>query len=253
MHQQYGDPRQDDHALSEDGRYLVLAVADGVSSGPWSHHAAQIVTQAGSAHVAELRAVTEPSSIVWGDVLAELADQIHRRCAELRGEVDQGLDLHAAVPPEAVLDVHEVAKQMATTIVYAVVSTTPGEDGTHAATVVRHGDAAAWLLDGESGWQALGDVKNAGNVIAESATACLPFLPQQEPVPTETTVGPGQALLLLTDGVGDPLGSGQGEVGAQLARLWANPPQVFDFTAQISFGRKTFDDDRGAIGVWPIG
>jgi hypothetical protein len=39
-------------------------------------------------------------------------------------------------------------------------------------------------------------------------------------------------------------------VGRELARLWARPPHPVDFAGQVAFGRKTYDDDRGAVVVW---
>lgn len=243
-HQQYGDPRQDDiaYTISPDGAHLVCVVADGVSSGAWSHLAARIAVEEGSAHVAKLIATADPAELDWHEVLAHLTERI--------------TDAAATLPHAAALPVDspasEVAALMATTIIVGVVAIAPGEDGTHRVTVVRLGDTSGWLLDDEDGWVALGDVKNEGNVIAESATACLPLVPKEPPAVVETALGAGSALLLLTDGVGDPLGSGHGEVGAVLAQQWARPPHPIEFAAQVCFGRKTYDDDRGAIGIWPV-
>jgi len=242
-HQQYGDPRQDDlaYTISPDGAHLVCVVADGVSSGAWSHVAARIATEEGAAHVARLAATTDPAQIDWHGVLTHLADRIVDAATTLPGD--------AALPVDATAS--QVAAVMATTVVIGVVGIVPGPEGTHRLTVVRHGDTSAWLLDDVDGWVALGDVKNAGAVIAESATACLPLVPADGPVVVESSLGAASAFLLLTDGVGDPLGSGRGEVGAVLARQWARPPHPIEFAAQVCFGRKTYDDDRGAIGVWP--
>jgi serine/threonine protein phosphatase PrpC len=241
-HQQYGDPRQDDHCilLSADGEWLVALVADGVSAGEWSHLAAKVVTEEGAAEVAKLLATTDPGEIGWRSVFERLADLMHALCATLPSDQPADVDLTA----------RQVAEKMATTLVVAVVATRPAEDGTHDVTVVRIGDSSAWIVDSEEGWISLGDVKNAGNVIAESATACLPLVPDTDPVVVETTLGDGAALALITDGIGDPLGSGQGEVGRELARLWARPPHPVDFAGQVAFGRKTYDDDRGAVVVW---
>jgi hypothetical protein len=50
--------------------------------------------------------------------------------------------------------------------------------------------------------------------------------------------------------VDTPLGAGTGEVGRVLADLWAAPPEMLDFAAQVGFARRTFDDDRTVVGVW---
>ena len=53
------------------------------------------------------------------------------------------------------------------------------------------------LLDDEDGWVALGDVKNAGAVIAESATACLPLVPADWMVPLNAFLFAFGSVLLL--------------------------------------------------------
>ncbi len=243
-HQQYGDPRQDDYgfALSADGNFLVGVVADGVSAGKWSHLAARLAAEEGSAHVANLLATTDAVDIDWRGVLVMLSERMQDLCATLPSRD----------PRDVELTPREIAEKMATTIIFGVVGVRPEEDGTHPVTVVRLGDTSGWILDAEDGWVALGDVKNEGNLIAESATACLPLVPEGDPLVVQTTLGAGAALLLLTDGIGDPLGSGKGEVGAVLAKQWASPPHPIEFAGQVCFGRKTFDDDRGAIGIWPV-
>lgn len=117
---------------------------------------------------------------------------------------------------------------------------------------MRLGDSSGWLLADGVRWVPLGDVKNAGNVIAESATACLPLLPEGDPEVVRAELAAGSALVLMSDGVGDPLGGGTGDVGRALAASWATPPHPIEFLAQVAFGRKTFDDDRAAVAVWPV-
>lgn len=243
-HQQYGDPRQDAYAfdLSEDGRHLVALVADGVSAAPWSHVGARIATEEGCAHVAKLLVGMAAVDIPWREVFVMLSERMQDACATLPSS--EACDVE--------LDAHQVAQKMAATIIAGVVGLTPDEEGSFPVTVVRLGDTSAWLLDQTDGWVPLGDVKNAGNVIAESATACLPLVPEEEPVVVATSLDPGAAFFLLSDGVGDPLGAGKGEVGAALQQLWTTPPHPLDFAAQVCFGRKTFDDDRAAVGVWPV-
>ncbi|MBK7722022.1 MAG: protein phosphatase 2C domain-containing protein [Austwickia sp.] len=243
-HQQYGDPRQDDfgYALSADGEHVVGVVADGVSAGAWSHLAARLAAEEGSRAVANLLATTPAVDIDWHGLFVMLSERMHDLCATLpsRDSCDVGLTAR------------EVAEKMATTIIVGVVAVRPSPEGTHAVTVVRLGDTSGWIVDEVDGWVALGEVKNQGAVIAESSTACLPLVPDADPLIVETTLADGAALLLLTDGVGDPLGSGKGDVGKALAKQWAAPPHPIEFAGQICFGRKTFDDDRAALGIWPV-
>lgn len=242
-HQQYGDPRQDDHgmAFTTDGTQLVAVVCDGVSSGTWSHLAARIGAEDGSLLVARLLETTPAAEIDWLEVFGRLSRTMHDLCATLPSHDPQDVELTD----------RQVADKMATTIIIAVIGITT-DDGTHPVTVVRFGDTSGWILDEDEGWIALGDIKNEGATIAESGTPCLPFVPAEAPPVVETRLGPGGVLVLMTDGVGDPLGSGRGEVGTALGRLWAQPPHPLEFASQVCFGRKSYDDDRGVLAIWPV-
>jgi hypothetical protein len=59
-----------------------------------------------------------------------------------------------------------------------------------------------------------------------------------------------EALFVMTDGVGDPLGDAAGEVGQFLGEVWRAAPDVLTFAAQVGFARQTYDDDRTVVGVW---
>jgi hypothetical protein len=116
------------------------------------------------------------------------------------------------------------------------------------------GDTSAWQLrpDREMPWESLREVKNAGSTIASSATAAVPLIPRQLPPPVSARLCPGEALVLMSDGVGDPLGGGTGEVGASLASAWRLPPDPLNFAAQVGFARRTFDDDRTVVAIWAL-
>jgi hypothetical protein len=58
----------------------------------------------------------------------------------------------------------------------------------------------------------------------------------------------GQALALVTDGVGIPLTVP--EIGGYLAESWAQPPGPVEFLHTLQFRARSFDDDRSAVVVW---
>jgi hypothetical protein len=136
---------------------------------------------------------------------------------------------------------------------FAVIDLEPGENGEHTAHVVALGDTSAWLLaPGDPvPWTPLQHVKNSGSEVASSTTAAIPVVPAVAPEAVVVRFGPGTALVLMTDGVGDALGGGTGEVGAFLAQAWATPPTSLNFAAQVDFARRSYDDDRTALAVWP--
>jgi serine/threonine protein phosphatase PrpC len=240
-HRQEGLVRQDDYltALTPDRSHLVIAVADGLASGDHSHVAARVAVRQGADRLCELLATVPTSDVPWDDLLQQLSSLIIGVAATTQ-----------QVPLDA-MDAHAAAKLMATTLVLAVVSVAPDDDGTHDVRAIRVGDSSAWVLRSGS-WVSLGAIKNDEATISESATLGLPHLPSVPVAVYRARLAIGEALLLMSDGVGDPLDGGRGEVGSTLANLWARPPAPLAFAAQVDFARRTYDDDRTAVGVWPV-
>jgi hypothetical protein len=235
-HRAYGKPRQDEYGyqLTPDGRYLVLCVADGLSSGSRSHLAAEVAVRTGTALLVNALAEASPAELDWAQIVGEVAGHI---VAYARKRLPDG----------AGMTVDDVVGWMGTTATYAVVDLAGAVLGVHAVMV---GDSSAWVLRA-AGWEALSEVKNAGVDIATSAVEALPRVSQRERLRLHATVGPGEALVLMTDGVGDALGDGRGEVGEYLGAAWRTPPHEVDFVGQVGFSRKSFDDDRTVIAIWP--
>ncbi|WP_433271271.1 protein phosphatase 2C domain-containing protein [Actinosynnema sp. CS-041913] len=239
-HRHYGRVRQDEYGFrrTDDGRYFVIGVADGVSSGPMSHKAAIYAARWATAKLAAALASTEPQGFPWGAFVRSVANRIERRGRELLGREDA--------------DLREVAGHLATTVLYAVVDLRP-VDGAHTVHLLSIGDTSAWVLRDGKRWEPQAAVKNDGAELHSGSVHALPVPPPAEPVAVRTTVAPGEALAVVTDGVGDPLGHGTGAVGAFLADAWAVPPaSALDFAAQVGFARKSFDDDRTAVAFWPV-
>lgn len=244
-HRYYGKVRQDEYAFlgSADGRFLVAAVADGMSVGKFSHHAAKLVTRHGCARLAEFLRGGLPPDIPWTEILQQLANLVLAKGRELlRPQLDEH-EVDALGP-------RELANYLAATALFVVVDL--GTDGAELpAYVLALGDTSAWVLRAGSQWENQQPVTNAGAVIA-SGTWAIPLVPTEVGPAVRTTIRPGDALLLMSDGVGDPLGDGTGAVGEFLGAVWSQPPAPLAFAAQVEFARKSFDDDRTAIVLWPL-
>jgi hypothetical protein len=241
-HRQKGTARQDSYGLatSLDKRWLVTVVADGVSNGPLSHRAAQVTTRGATRVAALIDEGIHPSVLDWYGIFSDLAGRIVAAGAKL---LDTRADPDG--PAEA------VARAMGTTATFLVCETTP--DGpVRLVYIAWMGDSPAWSVD-KGHWLCLTEIKNAGNEVASSSVAALPHLPEDpRRLPQRSgTVPAGACLFVMSDGVGDPLGDGRGEVGAVLAREWERPPALPRFAEQVAFGRKSFDDDRTVVGIWP--
>jgi hypothetical protein len=243
-HRWSGQVRQDDYGwrVTKDGRYLVVCVADGVSAGPLSHVAAARAALSGTHFLCHLLLEHDPASLPWDRLLADVAHDIVENGARM---------LWADVGDPAEIPVRAVAEQMATTALFAIFDLR-AVDGVHDVTLVPVGDSSAWVLTADGEWTPRQPVKNAGAEVHSSAVFALPMTPTRPVVPIRTCVRAGEVLVLMTDGVGDPLGGGGGEVGRFLADAWRRPPADLEFAAQVGFVRKTFDDDRTAFAVWPV-
>ncbi|QKV75298.1 protein phosphatase 2C domain-containing protein [Amycolatopsis sp. Hca4] len=237
-HRYYGKVRQDHYAFrsTADSQWLVASVADGVSAAPWSHVAAELVTQRGCDELCAALTKTPPEKIDWHSVIGVLSDAV--RDAVTRS---------GAEPEDA-------SATMATTGLFAIIETRPDDTGRRMVHLASVGDSSAWLLRTEPSftWSPLQAVKNDGAVVASSATDAIPVTGRHSLLTREFTLAPEEVLVLMTDGVGDPLGSGQGDVGRFLAERWAAPPHPLHFAAQVDFSRRTFDDDRTALAIWPV-
>jgi serine/threonine protein phosphatase PrpC len=238
-HRHYGTTRQDEFAMlvSADRRRLVVGVADGLSSATLSHVAAQIVARDGCALVARELDTVDPAALNWLRILDRLADAV----------VDCGVRDYGLPPDRRV-----VTTELAATALFAVVDIEPNDDGARSVRLMALGDSSAWLLrPGETiPWQPLCQVVRT-DVITSTSTFAVPALPADIGDPVSAELDAGEVLVLMTDGVGDPLGTGVGDVGAFLAHEWVRPPTPLAFAAQADFARITFDDDRTVVAIWP--
>jgi hypothetical protein len=222
MHRYDGTPRQDAYSFvrQQDPDALVVTVCDGVGSLERSHEAAELVSQR---LASALTRDAGTGGLRWAEAFASVSG-----------------------------DITHLRDHMATTVVCAVV--TELADGRHRAELAWIGDSAAYLLSAST-WHAVGgSVKtiDAGDGPLTTTTKALPSRSVSFST-ADIEFGVGDGLFLMTDGVADPLGSGRGDVGSALADWWSTPPDKFTFGAQVDFARRSFDDDRTVVGVWPAG
>lgn len=238
----YRSERQDEYAvaLTADEQWLVACVADGVSSLSRSGAMAQIAARDGCAAIVTslgTAGASGPPAIGWTDFLRALSwKMVGQDWAAPEGSHDQDLE-HAGR-----------ALQGATTALYGMVRTGASEDGSHEFHVVSVGDSTAWHLD-DSGWTCLTLGKDVASPTIDGAVDSLPS-PRPQIQLADGRLQPGSVLLLMSDGVGDPLAAGGAQVERVLGTLWREPPHELDFAAQVGFARRGYDDDRTVIGIW---
>jgi hypothetical protein len=245
------EPRQDAYLLriSANGQWLAGCVADGVSQPKYSHMAADIACREITRHITaaldEHPAITAPDD--WRKLAEELPWQqaVDQANAAMLAKASTGTRESKDAGP---LDAHMVRGAMATTAVGFAVAAVPAEDGQLPYTLaVVAGDSSALILSAGR-WHPITPVKNAGDDVPSNAVLALPRDVQVAPV--TGFLRPGEALVVVTDGIGDPMGMGTGEVGQFLAAHWSRPPDLFAFAAHAAFYRRGFTDDRTAVAVW---
>jgi serine/threonine protein phosphatase PrpC len=236
LHRCNGAPRQDDFAIHHlSGGRLIIAVADGVSSAPQSHIGAsaaiKYATSWLSAHLGDDVAKTD-----WLALIKNVAWGLNV----------QAQNLFRLAEPDPV----RAEEELATTLVCAVIE--PSDSGGLCAHLVGVGDSGAWLLSSGTFTEILGGKGPLDSEIASSAVIGLPRVPA-EVAPVVVEVANGDVLLIGTDGIGDPLGTGQGGVGNLLRNVLgaSSPPSLIEFAHAVDFSRELFDDDRTLVAVWP--
>ncbi|NUR25028.1 MAG: hypothetical protein HOV83_04125 [Catenulispora sp.] len=235
-HRFYRQPRQDAArvAVHEDSGAVVFAVADGVSAAAEAHFGALEACRAAMERMLLLLSGNGPLDF----------DSVVRNAAVRLRELAQWRLSSAERQPTAV-----AAHWYATTLVAGVVHSGPAGPEVR---VCRIGDSGAWVLDrGQGSYQALFRTKTGADAdLVSNAVVPLPHLPEHVEH-TGTRLSPDSVLLIGTDGFGDPLGDGDGQVGALFARHLAVPPTPLRLAHVLDFSRETFDDDRTLVAVWP--
>ncbi len=217
-HLNSGGPRQDSYAVGQTrtGSHIVVAVADGVGSAKHSSTGSE-----------------------WAARIA-VGRAVHM--------LDRGQDLDAAVVADTTSEwVERMSKiffgqrttmhDVATTLVVASICVE-----TFNCQLFRVGDSEGFQRVAD-GWHPLFPASGL-----EDATAALP---SNEPAIEHASVdlAPNQCLLLVTDGIADPLIHST-DVGAAFHVELATPPSQHEFSALVGFQRQQAHDDQTAVAVW---
>jgi hypothetical protein len=234
-HRWDGIPRQDDFAVTLHRRSgaVLVAVADGVSEAPLSHIGAASACHAATTWLSKaLDAGTPVEHISWSDLVTHVALTLVQQWRDEFPEV--------ASPPE---------QQLATTLVAGVILPAGPQGATACFTCV--GDSGIWLHS-QGAFSLISGGKASGlDEVADSAVEYpLPSVSPGPPIMRQVNFSRGDVLLVGTDGFGDPLGSGRGEVGRAFSHHLSEPPSPLGLAHLLDFSRETYDDDRTLVAVW---
>lgn len=240
-HRWQGHCRQDAMAIARvgapDAEMLVLAVADGVSSGRRSHVASQDLVHLTAANLDD-EAESLHRALLERDesALNGLANKIvGRTVGELRPRwrADTGADYHD--------------RDHSTTLHVLLV---PTQETVRQRLLVSVGDGGLRVCR-DGAWT--DDDAPSSECLLDPRTAALPG--SYDTVETRLfSSSPGDVLLLATDGVIGPLRQ-EPEFARRLAGYWGKGevPAPSDFLWQAQLRAKSYDDDRTVVCLWEQG
>jgi serine/threonine protein phosphatase PrpC len=226
-HRYFGQTRQDALGIRaipgdapERADALVVCVADGLGSEPYSHLGAEAACWlVGEEIERDHRLLLDPGAQV-SSIAHVLAGRLAQRLLEIARR--SGLD------PKAVR----------TTLVATLIETEPADPAYRRCVVLAVGDSPAFVLRDGAFRPCLDAL----------TTAALPtgFHTVETAV---VTLGPGDMLLLCSDGLSDPMRTAA--VERDLAAHWSGTiPGLPEFCWQLGFRARSCGDDRTAICVW---
>lgn len=232
-HRHGGVPRQDEVAIAfhEATGSLLVAVADGVSA---AQHAQYGATAACRYTVdAALRQLDEGEAVDWHSVVQGAAWAIVEVAQRLSGGAEP--------------DAEAAERDYAATL--SAASVRRSDDGGLDVSVVSVGDSGIAVISQGQLVRVVGGKADVADDFASGAVLALPRLPTT-PAARDWHLEHG-VLLIGTDGIWDPVGSGTGPVARLLVeQLQSGPPDLLQFARVVDFSRETFDDDRTLVAVW---
>jgi serine/threonine protein phosphatase PrpC len=240
-HRLTGEGGQDAFFLGATKEVLVAAIGDGVSSSQHAAYASRRATQLVVTQLcSELRARPSLDPSTW-------KREIQRSISATSQQMASWQMLDFGAPPGS-SDGVEIA-QLCTTLTVAVVPL-HGTKGSRQSLVAWIGDSPAFLLRSQR-WAKLSTAHEADGPLVDPRTQCLPetTIATYETV----TVRDGEALFLMSDGLGGFLITGDGThlpLGDYLARHWVEPVDMISFLGHANVDFRTADDDRTVVAIW---
>jgi serine/threonine protein phosphatase PrpC len=245
-HQYYGDENEDSFhvAQTKSGSHLVLAVADGVSSAKHSSYGARVLSYMISESI--VSQIDQANNDNRLDIQS-IIDTAIRRASDRVQDWRPG-ELYAPTEPPG----ENSYRHVSATLSVAVLDTTVDADGNRPVVLACVGDSPCYTLRGTK-WTIRSTATKEGAIL-EHGTQALPVPSGENPRHDvfEFMLSKDEVLVLMTDGIGTSLASGDTSVGRWLAPRLYGPALAQDFAAllqyefvnSMTYDRQTEDDDR---------
>jgi len=254
MHYGLSTIRQDSFAVgsdtgTDDCKWIVAAIADGVSSAEQSHTFADYMArQAVLIVTAELNSTLPVTlhNIEWSKTarrLVEISEEFCRNAAKRTAPEEKAEDINNAAPGS-------FTKKWATTLEFGVIqASTDKPSGKHEFVhVTVAGDGAAYTLNRRLGWNTIKAGKKQTGTLASNAVLSLPL----SPVDFSVSFGylrKNDCFLLTTDGLGDFIGDGDTSLGDFFRRKLPKCESLASFMQIADVSLYQADDDRTIVMI----
>ena len=254
MHYGLSTIRQDSFAIgcekpSGDYRWIIAAIADGVSSAAQSHTFADYMARQAVIVVGEelsSSTVSSLHSVEWDKVarrLVTVSDEFCRAAAKRIVSDDKTADVDKALPQNFV-------QKWATTLEFAVVQAVSNGDSDKKeyVQVTVAGDGAAYSLNSRQGWSVIKTGKKQAGAIASNAVLSLPLSPDEFNI-NFGVLDKSDCLILTTDGLSDFIGDGDTQLGSFFKSKLPRCKSLTSFLQIADVSLYQADDDRTIIMI----
>lgn len=239
MHYAASSVRQDSFAIgAEEGRngirWAIAVVADGVSEASQAHMLAEFLTQQTVAFVkGALRedSVDSISDVDWREMAARLVQASQDCCQRLA---------HNRISSP-----NQCLSKWASTLEFAVVENGTSREKPFVSVTVS-GDGAVYVVSREKGWKTIKAGKARGDGIASNAVTALPVDPGK-PIISFGSLGAGEELFIVTDGLGDMIGDGSSTLGGFFQDKFHQCSNIIKYLQVMDVSMYQADDDRTGI------
>ena len=220
-----GEPRQDSYAatLSQDGKYVITAVADGLGSAKRSNFGSYWATRIATALLARDLKDGVDVAVVLGELTPRVASAMEKLASDL---------------------INSKAEDIAATLVVSVVP----KDGPTPIWLARVGDSDAMVLTSSGQWASGFGAADDG-ALETGTTNVLPHHPDRVEVRT-IDGSKARALLVATDGVARVIENSPDVVGSAFAERLSEPVDAIEFQRVVDFRRRGAHDDRTVVALW---
>lgn len=222
-------PRQDSYRLGRDraGRYLIIAVADGMSDSRRSDLGATVAARCA---VNTLRGCLDTGADPTADMMKKaFHTSAGAMVAAAKNEGLSEMDVRCA-------------------LIVAIISTTPDAMSLRRrAWFTTLADVSAWLRHSQS-WHPLAGDQKTSELDRNTLHNFLPYHPDRAKTVFHD-LEPGATIAVVTDGVGDAF-TEVPDAAQWFAQRWESPVSLESFLLDVGFHARGQLDDRTSVTVW---